>query len=180
MTLKELLALMSDLTRKIGILAGIFILYGYLCRWFNIYFFWESKALGWLIFLVFLIFYFVDLRRGRKGMRKNTTLVKILMGITIFILFAQILVEFIMLNTSVLEVGKKYLVENKGLQADMGRIISVTPMPYGSVQISSSDKGSSGSADIWVLVKGENKFLDVELILQKDYSSPWQVVAKNF
>jgi hypothetical protein len=176
MNLKELLNLMSSRTKNIGILAGIVLLYAFLCRSFGIYFFWESKPIGWSIFLLFLISYFVDGVRERRQKGKSAKVFKILIGLCILFLAVDVTVEIILLNSSLFAAGKNDLLADKDLQSQTGKILSVNPMPYDTnLQLYSSKRGESGLAEFWVLVKGEKKFMEIELTMVKENSSLWRM-----
>ena len=178
MNLKELLNMMSSRTKNIGILAGIFLLYSVICKRVGIFFFWESEAIGWIIFVLFLISYFVDGLRERKQKGKRPLVFKILIGIVILFMVVDIVGEIILMNSSLFAAGKNDLLADKDLQSETGKILSVTPMPYGtSIQLVSSKEGESGVADFWVLVKGEKKFMDIELTMVKDHSSIWRMAS---
>ena len=61
-------------TLSIGLL---FVIYGYVCRATGLYFFWESKSIGWAVIFIGLIGLLSDRVRIKKKDKKKSTLEKI-------------------------------------------------------------------------------------------------------
>ena len=65
---------MSTSTRVIFIIAFLLLIYGYLCRLLNIYFFWDSKPFGWIMLATGLIGFFIDLKKILEAQKKSSFL----------------------------------------------------------------------------------------------------------
>jgi hypothetical protein len=80
---------LSRLIKPLLILTAVFMGYGYLCRLLNIYFFWESKTLGWVLFNLLLVVALLDRISTRKANRRKILLEKIGVG---FLLFSLVVI----------------------------------------------------------------------------------------
>ena len=58
--------LLSVKNQKLVIATAIILVYGYLCRILNLYFFWESKAIGWTLLAVTLILLLIQRINWKK------------------------------------------------------------------------------------------------------------------
>lgn len=81
----DLHKLFGPITKWLFTIAAILVLYGYVCRWFNIYFFWESSTVGWTLFLLFLICIMWNSMQIKKAEGRKTIGNKIGIGIIVFI-----------------------------------------------------------------------------------------------
>jgi hypothetical protein len=159
------------------ITAIILIVYGYLARLIPVYFFWESKDIGWFLLFVLLVVYLIKRVKQRKGIKK-TIVEKIVVAVILLFLFAQVLFWTILPNHDVFVAAKQFISTHKGLLSQTGDIKSFYIVPQGSLSSSSSENGkSSGIAQIKLVVKGEKKYKDIALWLVKQNNAyGWQVV----
>jgi hypothetical protein len=74
---------MSTSTKVIFIIAFILLIYGYLCRFLNIYFFWDSKHFGWIMMATSLMGFFIDLKKILEVQKKSSFLPKLFIGVII-------------------------------------------------------------------------------------------------
>src|SRR6185436_21131779 len=74
---------MSTSTKVLFIIGILLLIYGYCCRLFNIYFFWDSKHFGWIIMATSLIGFFIDLKKILEAQKKSTFLPKFFIGVII-------------------------------------------------------------------------------------------------
>src|SRR5690349_10722035 len=59
------------------LLSGLaLVIYGFLCRETNLYFFWDSKSLGWFVLAFGSLFYFIDLNKARRNQGRKRFWVK--------------------------------------------------------------------------------------------------------
>ena len=92
---------------KILLLAGIaFTLYGYICRAAGIYFFWESKYIGWSLLFLGTITFLLSRVKRKKSQGRKSLLEKILIGILVFILSLQVVLVIVFPNTKAYLVSK--------------------------------------------------------------------------
>src|SRR6186713_866913 len=74
---------MSTSTKIIFIIAFLLLIYGYLCRFLNIYFFWDSKHFAWIMMATGLMGFFIDLKKILKAQKKSALLPQLFIGIII-------------------------------------------------------------------------------------------------
>ena len=158
------------------LLSGIVLLaYGYLCRTLNIYFFWDSKIIGWFVLLIALVSYLFDLHKSRRRRGKKTIWVKIGIG---FFLFGLMLFPFIifMLKTSnAYQSAIEYLSTDSQIKTEIGNVKGFGFITTGSEATISINGSESGQATFDLIVKGDKKYKDVTVYLRKTPDSFWTV-----
>lgn len=154
----------------------VLIVYGYLARLIPVYFFWESKDIGWFLLFVLLVVYLVKRVKQRKGIKK-TIVEKIVIAITSLILLLQVLFWTIIPNHDFFAAAKQFIGTHKGLLSQTGEIRSFYIVPQGSFNSSSKNGENSGTAQIKLVVKGEKRYKDIALYLVKENNADgWQVI----
>ena len=154
----------------------ILIIYGYLCRLINLYFFWESKSLGWSIVLIGIITLLINRIKLKKIKKENAILEKIGIGVTTFILLVQSIFMFIIPKTDACKFAESYLKNDLKLKKEIGNVIGYSYLQTGNIQVSSGADGDSGSAQFNFTVKGDKKFKDITIYLVKYIDNPqWQI-----
>lgn len=168
---------MKPITKSIFFLGALFVIYGYLCRAVKIYFFWDSKAIGWIILATGLILYLLDLNKVRKTQGKKTIWVKI--GIA-FLLFGLIIFPFVvyMLKTSeAYQAATEYLSTDSKIKEEVGNVKGFSLIPTGEVQTFSINDVESGEAVFFLTIKGDRKYKDVTVTLKKTPHLYWMVTS---
>lgn len=168
---------MPKFSKFLLVVGVLFIIYGYFGRAANIFFFWESRYIGFAILFIGLIAYLVSRIKVNRTQSKKSLFEKIGIGILIFILLVQAVFFVIAPSTSAYEAAVKYLKEDSNLQKAVGVVDEVSLVPKGSMQMSSSNNSQSGSATFHFIVKGSKKYMDVAIALEKSPASEWTVVA---
>jgi hypothetical protein len=168
---------MRKFTKRILLAGAILTVYGYVCRVIGIYFFWESKYIGWAIIIIGIISFLFDRVRLKKAGGKKSLLEKIGIGILIFFLFVQAILVIVIPNTDAYKVAKQYLYNNSRLKNDIGEIKGFALVPLGAIQKSSSENVESGNATILLTVKGQKKFMDVTVYIEKKPGMEWIVTS---
>lgn len=172
-TIKQL----NKFTKTVLIAGLTFILFGYLCRIIGLYFFWESKTIGWTLLLIGIIGFLSNRIKIKTTNKKKTLLEKIGIGIIIFILLVQTILIAIIPFTDAYSVAKEYIYNNTDLKNEIGNITGFGLIPIGSIQKTSDASGEYGSAVIHLTVKGEKAFKDITIYVVKNADSPdWKVV----
>lgn len=154
-------------TTKALLIAGlILIIYGYLCR-IGIYFFWESKSIGWPVFMIGVILVLLQNIKAKKQTAKKAIIEKVAIGLISFILFIQSILMIAVSNSNALFAVKKYLGGDNPFESEIGKISGFGLIPVGSLHISTNSTGESGEAAIVLILKGEKKYKDVTIYLEK-------------
>ncbi|NUQ26169.1 MAG: hypothetical protein HUU34_19640 [Saprospiraceae bacterium] len=171
-TIKQL----NKFTKTILIAGLTFILYGYLCRLIGLYFFWESKSIGWALLFIGVIGFLFHRINIKKREKKKTLFEKIGIGIIIFILLVQTIFIAVIPLTDAYSVAKAYLINDANLKTKIGNITGFGLIPSGSIQKTTDSSGEYGSAIINLTVKGDKKFKDITIYVAKNADSPdWKV-----
>lgn len=174
------IALISELDIKVKFIFGIsicLIAFGYLVRMVDLYFFWESKSLGFTLLQVSLA---IILRKDittRKNKKLKNIWSHIGFWLISFIVFVKVLMFVIIPNTDAYEATKLYLKNNSDLKTEIGEVKGHTILPNGSIQSTTDSNGTYGSAAISLIIKGENKFIERTIYVIKSPGKDWEVVA---
>ena len=116
---------LSSLTKVVMAAVAAFLVYGYLCRLLGIYFFWESKTLGWTLLWVAVILVLRDRVRRKKLENKNSALEKIGIGLTIFLLLIMGILFFAIPQTALYAEAVNYVKKDKAVRDEIGDIKEV-------------------------------------------------------
>lgn len=171
-TIKQL----NKFTKTVLIAGLISIFYGYLCRLIGIYFFWESKSIGWTLLFIGLIGFLSNRIKNKITEKKKTLLEKIGIGIIIFILLVQTILVTVIPFTDAYSVAKTYLTNDNSFKTEIGNITGFGLIPTGGIQKTTDSSGEYGSATINLTVKGDKKFKDITIYVVKNADSPdWKV-----
>ena len=162
----------------ISLFTGLILLvYGFVARLLNIYFFWDSRDFGWIFLLIALAGYLFTLIKLRRRKGKKTILVKIGFGILILGL-AAIPFAIVMIKTSeayVAAIG--YIETNSQLKNEAGDIRSYSLMIIGGMEINNMNGAESGHAELNFTIHGTKKYKDISISLAKTPETDWQVMS---
>lgn len=162
-------------TITLFIVAIILLIYGYLCRSLSLYFFWESKFIGWMILFAAIAFLLVKrIQSGKKEGRKRI-FEKIVMYVLGFILVVQAVLYSVLSNSDAYQSAKRFITTDEDVRAEVGEVKSVSLIPLGQISSSADNEGESGEAAINVIVKGSKRFMDMTLLMEKEKEGGWAV-----
>lgn len=168
---------MTKFTKTALIVGLVFLIYGYLSRQLNIYFFWESKELGWVALFVALTGYLFQLLKQRKLQKKKTILVKFGIGFLLFGFAISTVVIIIFLNSDAYQTAIEYLKTDTEIKKEMGNIDGFGIMPMGQIQSSTINGIESGDAIFNITLKGDIKYKDIIISLKKLPQTNWTVIS---
>ena len=158
---------MSNSTKIIFIAGILLLIYGYLCRLLNIYFFWDSKHFGWIMLVTALLGFFIDLKKILEAQKKTPFIAQFFIGI-IIVLLGIAGGGVLLLNSS-----KAYqdLVEtiktDELLKNEIGTIKGTGLFPTGMGFMDYAYGLSYGPSTFSVTVRGSRAIKDVEITLYK-------------
>ena len=164
-------------TRMFVIGTLIFLCYGYLCRLLGIYFFWESKTIGWTLFWIAIVFILRDKIKQNQGGKAVPG--KIGIGLSIFVIIVKCILFFVTQQTSAFENAVSFIKSNSEIQEKVGTVNSVFLVPIGGMSMTTGKQGTAGNADLHFTVKGSKKFLDLNLLMSKDFETDWEIEIKK-
>jgi hypothetical protein len=168
---------MKKRTKLILVIGGTLLVYGHLCRWFDLYFFWDSKSIGWMFLLIGAISYLFDNIEIRENQNKKTIWNKIGIGFLSFILIVGTIFSVsIRLFSDAYEVATNYIVTDSSLKEQLGIVNGFSIMTSGSIQTETNSEGEFGFAVFELTAKGDKKFKDLTIQLVKNPENPnWRV-----
>ena len=158
---------MSTSTKVIFIIAVLLLIYGYLCRLLNIYFFWDSKHFGWIILATGFIGFFIDLKKILVAQGKNSFVISLFIGL-IIIAFGIAGGGVILLKSS-----KAYQDEieniriNEPLKSEIGNFRGVGLFPSGTGFLEFAFNVKPGPSTFIITVRGSSAIKDVEITLYR-------------
>ena len=168
---------LSKATKVILIITAVIALYSVACRLLSIFFFWESSFVAqWLIYAsIFLLLR--DWKRAVKNKGKSTFLPKLLTGVLIFVIFVSSTFAIALPFTQAYEVAIADLKQDMAVAYEVGEVQSIVYRCRGAIQISSDFQGTSGQAQVLVIVKGTKAYKDYELsMVLSPQTGGWKVV----
>ena len=156
-------------------LSVVLLLYGYVCR-LGIYFFWESLVVGWDLFWLGAILALFGLRKYKKQNGKKAIGEGILIGFLIFLLSVQAVIYVAVPRTDIYRAAETFVRGNADIKKQVGNVTGLSMMPVGNFEESdSASQVQTGSATMELTVKGDQKFKDYTLYIDKQPGSDWQV-----
>ena len=174
----------SRLINNIGIpfklltfLALAFILYGYLARELNIYLFWESKSIGYGLLLIAIAKFLINDINARGKKKMHRIIFYLVLGIICLLIFAKILMALIIPNSEAFNSMTKILKNDNELKAEVGKKISFSYLPSGSLESQTNEFGTTGNANLNIIIKGNNKYLEKNVILKKESKEEWKIIS---
>ena len=166
---------LSRITRNLVIVTTALLLYGYLCRVLGIYFFWESKTMGWVLFWVTIIAVLRGRIKHKKLQNKKTFVEKIGVGSSILVIIIKGVMFFAIPQTNAYDNALNFIKTNNAIQSEIGSVNSVFIVPFGRMSMTKNVQGSAGQADLHFVVKGSKKYIDINLLMSKDFDTNWQI-----
>jgi len=162
---------------KVFLIAGVvMILYGFICRWCNIYFAWESKYLGVVVLLFGLLSLFSERIKFKKSKRLTPTGERIGLWLTLFVLSLQTVILLIFPFSDAYAEAKRFLLTVPQIKEEVGDIKGFGLLPLGSIHVQTNSEGKSGEATILITVKGSKKYKDFTVNVVKEVDQPdWDV-----
>jgi hypothetical protein len=159
---------MSTSTKVLFIISILLLIYGYCCRLFNIYFFWDSKHFGWLIMATSLMGFFIDLKRILEAQKKSTFLPGFFIGI-IIVAFGIAGGGILLLNSSkAYQDAIESIKTDEVIKSEMGNIKGVGLFPSGIGFLDFAFNVKPGPSTFVITVRGSNTIKDIEITLYKN------------
>lgn len=141
--------------------------------------FWESKTLGWVLFWLTVVFILRDRINGKELQNKKTIVEKIGIGLSIFVILIKGVLFFVIQQTSAYDSAIKFIKTSQGIQSKVGTIESVFLVPFGGISMTTNSQGTAGQANLYFIIKGSKKHLDLNLLMNKDFETDWEIAINE-
>lgn len=172
----EYLNFLSLRTKVLIIVTALFLFYGYLCRFAGIYFFWESKSIGWVFFFVALISFLLDRIKKEKARKGKAVGEKIGIGVQVIVIVTKVAIFFAVPYSDTYAKAIDYIRVNQTIQSKTGAVRDIFFVPYGNLTERHTPNNVAARADLHFVVKGADKYIDLNLLMGKDVDSDWEIL----
>ena len=154
----------------------LLLIYGYVAPAIEMNFFWESKSIGWYIFLVGVVGLLSFGIKSREKRKKKAVLNVIGIVMICFVLLVQTILAIAIPSSDAYAVSKEFALGNEYIIEEVGVVNGFGFLPTGGISIQSDQNGTTGSANISLLVKGEKSYKIYNVIVVKPNNSDWEVI----
>ena len=158
---------MSTSTKVFFIFAFLLLIYGYLCRYLNIYFFWDSKHFGWIMLTTSLMGFFIDLKKILEVQKKNILLPRFFIGIIIVALGIGGGGIFLLNSSKTYQDTIDSIKTDEVLKSEIGDIKGVGLFPSGTGFLDFAYNVSRNPSTFIITVRGSRAIKDIEITLYK-------------
>lgn len=165
----------SLFTKITAVLSILLLGYGYSCRAFDIYFFWESKTIGWIIFKLALIGILMDFISIRKQQEKKSIFLKIGIGIIVFVFIIKSILLTVFYSSEAYAVSKNYFLSDLDVKKNIGEIHGFSLNAMGSIKKETVNGISLGNAEINFTIKGDERYIDTTVWLFLNEKGEWVI-----
>lgn len=149
------------------------LIYGYLSRTLNLFFFWESRPIGWglgFFVIILLLSHRIFLKRSQN---RKIIPEKIAIFLIALFLISEIARLIIIPETAACKTAISYIKSNQTNIEEIGEINNIILLPKGNFSTSGDETGLSSQADLYFIIKGQNKFKEIKVQLIKENNSVW-------
>ena len=159
---------MSTSTKVIFIIAFLLLIYGYLCRMLNLYFFWDSKHFGWIMLMTGLMGFFIDLKKILEAQKKSPFLPQLFIGVIIVVLGIAGGGLLLLKTSKAYQDQIERIKTDEVIKSEIGTIKGIGLFPSGSGFMDFAYRASQGPSTFVVTVRGSNAIKEVEITLYKN------------
>ncbi|HEX6915344.1 MAG TPA: hypothetical protein VF145_08890 [Chitinophagaceae bacterium] len=159
---------------KLSLVSSIaLIVYGYICRMFDIFFFWESLYAGYILLLASIsVLLILQAKRSSTARRRifsySASAVFALPMLWILLLL------FLFPKTEAFRNAVTSLRMEAEIVSDIGEVGDISVVPAGYVQWAQHDQPGLKS-EFQVILKGRKAYREVKVELTKDPTGQWTV-----
>lgn len=168
---------MSRSTVILFIIGIALLIYGYLCRLLNIYFFWDSKYFGWILIVTGALGLMIDLKEILTAQKRNILLPRIGIGI-IILLFAYYGSAIIILRSSYIYKDAVEQIKTGGqMKNEVGDLKGFGLIPSVPGVFSIINDMNSGLTEFTITVRGDKAYREVKIGLEKTSEVTWTIIS---
>ena len=156
----------------IGILM---LVYGYLCRLFTIYFFWDSKHFGWILVTAGILGLFIDQRKSRLAQKRSIFFIRIGTGLLVFAFTVMSGAVLVVKTSGVYDAAAELIKLDGAIKNEIGDVRGFGLFPTGPEILRIANGATDGTASFVVTVRGDKAYRDVKVNLQGSAQTGWHV-----
>ena len=107
--------------------------------------------------------------------RFKPVLKKIGIGFCVFIICIKCVLFFATKQTSAYNSAINFIKTDPGIASKVGKVKSIFLEPFGGMSMTTGSQGTAGQADLHFIVKGAKKYIDLNLLLYKEFETDWKI-----
>ena len=156
-------------------IAGVLFLYGHICRYAKIYFFWESDDVGLELFIFLGLFVLISKLRRRVILKRKGLAIG---GIVIlsFLLIVQVVIVSSFVNKGLPRIAFTALQNTKEVTEELGDVTSFSLTPQGELSDVSTNDAKLSSAKFTLIIKGTKRYADISVLLENKNDNGWRLM----
>ena len=167
---------MSTATKVVFIIGILLLIYGYLCRFLSIYFFWDSKYFGWLGIVSAILLLLIDIRMIRVRQKQNIFFVRVMVAVIVIFLALEGSVIIWLKNSAAYANLTESIKTDDVMKAELGGIRGFSFVPGINI-IDIINAPSSESLTFVITVRGQKAYKELEVVIGTAASPEWQVLS---
>ena len=113
--------------------------------------------------------------KERKLQNKKILIEKLGIGFSIFVIIIKGVLFFATQQTAAFESATNFIKTNREIKNKVGIVKNIFLVPFGGISMTTNSQGSAGRADLNFIVKGSERYLDLNLLLNKEFETDWQI-----
>ncbi len=169
---------MSTATKVIFIIGILLLIYGYISRLLSIYFFWDSKYLGWVGIIAGILLLLIDLRIARTRHKQNIFFVRVMVSVVVVFLAIEASAVVWLKSTTAYKGLIESIRTDEVIKTEMGEIRGFGLIP--GIDISDIIEAlSSESLTFVVTVRGQKVYRELEVTIRRTTPVNWTVVSSK-
>lgn len=164
----------SKTTRLLFLFSFVLLLYYFIARNLNLFFFWESITIGVLLSLLTFVFLLNDIKKKFSNKRLKI-ISNVLIGIISFYLIVQVSFLIIIPNSKAYDATKNQIYEDESIIKETGVIKGFAVLPTGAIQVNQTANQKSGSGVLKLIIKGEKLYKTANVHIIKEGGENWKI-----
>lgn len=117
--------------------------------------------------------------KTQKSEQEKAIPEKIGVGVIILILLIKSIFLIVLPQTEIYKSAVAFMKKDPRIQQEVGTINGVFVIPSGNVAVSESAGNTTGQADLHFIIKGAEKYTELNLQMYKEAASDWIIEIAN-
>lgn len=169
---------MSTATRVAFIIGILLLIYGYLCRLFSIYFFWDSKYFGWLGIISGVLLLLIDIRITRVRQNQNIFFVRVFVAVIVIFLAVEASAIVWLKTSTAYDNLTASINTDETMKAEIGDIHGYGLIPGVNI-LDIIIASQSESLTFRITVRGRRAYKEFEVTIKRITPLEWRVSSMN-